>query len=219
MNESLFFIHILIVLIFSYVAYRCGKEGLITWIAIQSLLANLFVLKQISFFSFHVPCSDVFAVGSILSLNLLQEFYGKKSRQQATLISFLTLVAFTVLSQVHLLYDPSSLDTLHPAYESILSASPRILAASITAFLLTQVFDGGVFSSLQKTKLSLPLRNGIALSLSQIVDTVLFSFLGLYGLVASIQDTIILSSLIKILIILILTGVFFLSKKAWRHEI
>ncbi len=217
MNEYVFFIHILIVLSFSYIAYRCGKGCLMTWVALQAILANLFVLKQITLFSFHVPCSDVFAIGSILGLNLLQEFYGKETRKEVMLICFFALAFFSVMSEIHLLYVPSPLDTMSAAYHSILSHSPRILFASMGTFLVTQAFDGKFFTLLQKTTLPLSVRNGCALVLSQFLDTVLFTFLGLYGLIAHLGETILLSYTVKLTIICILSVIFFLSKNVWKN--
>ena len=76
MNEFVFFLHIFVVATFALGACRLGKEMLVAWIGLQAVLANLFVLKQMKLFWLDVTCSDVYAVGAFLSLNLLQEYYG-----------------------------------------------------------------------------------------------------------------------------------------------
>ena len=63
MNELIFLFHILLVLSFVLGALRLGKNALLSLLALQAILANLFVVKQISLFGFAVTCSDVFAIG------------------------------------------------------------------------------------------------------------------------------------------------------------
>jgi uncharacterized integral membrane protein (TIGR00697 family) len=215
MNETIFFIHLLIVSLFALGALRLGKEALIVWIAVQALLANLFVLKQMVFFSFHVTCSDVFAIGSILGLNLLQEYHGKAIARKTSYICFYFMLFFAAMSYVHLLYHPSPEDTAHAAYATLLSPAPRLLFASLGVFFLVQQLDVRLFGAL-RNRLPLILRNGISLALSQLIDTILFTYLGLYGLVSSPFDIILISFLIKCAILLCLSPVTLLSKRLLR---
>jgi uncharacterized integral membrane protein (TIGR00697 family) len=203
MNEILFFTQILLIIGFAFGALKLGKGALTAWVAIQALIANLFVLKQITLFGFDVTASDAFAIGSLLGLNFLQEYFTKEDARKATWICFFFMVFFALVSQLHLLYIPSSYDTTHPAFSTILSATPRLLLASLGVFFLVQQFDIRFFSFLKKQfpNASFALRAGIALIVSQLLDTVLFSFAGLYGIVASVFDIIIVSYLVKIIVI------------------
>lgn len=207
MNEILFFTETLLVVGFAFWALHLGKGALTSWVVIQALIANLFVLKQISLFGFDVTASDVFVIGSLLGLNFLQEYFSKEDAAKATWICFFLMGFFTLVSQFHLLYDPSVFDTTHAAFESILSLSPRLFIASISVFFIVQQFDIRIFAFLKKsmTKTSFALRAGISLVVSQFLDTLLFSFFGLYGVVASIFDIIIFSYLIKLMIVFCFT--------------
>ncbi len=216
MNEVLFLLHTFFVVAFVLIALRLGKSALLIAIALQAVLANLFVMKQISLFGFAVTCSDVFAIGAILSLNLLQEYFGKESARQAASISLFALLFFVLMSQIHLLYTPTELDTAHIAFFTILSASPRLIFASIATFYVVQQFDIRFFGWL---KGKLPLRVAISLLMSQLFDTVLFSFLGLYGLVESVFDIIVVSFLIKCAIIALSSPFVAFSKRFVRHDI
>ena len=104
MNEVLFFLHLLLIFSFALFALKLGKIFLTTWIAIQAILANLFVIKQICFFHFNITCSDAFAIGSVLGLNLLQEYYDKQSAKKALWAAFFAMFFFSIMSQMHLLY-------------------------------------------------------------------------------------------------------------------
>ena len=120
MNESLFFIHFAAVLGFILIAYRMGSMALSCLIVLQGVLANVFVVKQMPLFGWTVTCSDVFAIGGILGLNLLQETWGREAASKAIKNSFLCLVFFAVMVQIHLLYVPSLLDGTQASFKTIL---------------------------------------------------------------------------------------------------
>jgi len=204
MNEILFFIQILLVVGFALGALKLGKGALTAWISIQALLANLFVIKQINLFGFEVTPSDAFAIGSLLGLNFLQEYFGREEAQKSTWICFFFMCFFTLASQLHLLYLPSQYDTTQSAFSTILSPAPRLLAASMGVFFIVQQIDVRFFNLLKQhcPKLSFPMRTACTLVVSQFLDTLLFSFAGLYGMVFSLVDIIAVSFTIKIAIIL-----------------
>lgn len=197
MNELLFFGHVFLVVGFLFAALKRGSAALTALIALQAVFANLFVVKQMLFFGLEVTCSDVYAIGGLLALNVLQEFFGKEAAKKAIGISFLASVFFAVMAQVHLLYAPSSFDQTHGAFAQIFSSTPRIVFASMGVYWLVQQFDLRFFGWLQTKFSALPLRLGVSLMISQTLDTILFSFFGLYGLVSSLLGIILVSLLTK----------------------
>lgn len=215
-NESLFFFHILVVISFVFLALRLGKSALTALVALQGVFANLFVVKQITLFGFSVTCSDVFAIGAILSLNLLQEYFGKEAAKHAVKISFLSLLFFVVLSQVHLFYTPNQSDVTQVAFQTILTHSVRIVFASLATFFIVQQFDLRFFGWL---KGKLPIRVATSLVCSQFLDTALFSILGLYGIVESVLDIMIVSFIIKCMIIFTSSPFVVFSKRFVRNEV
>ncbi len=202
-NEIFFLMHILLVIGFSIGAVRLGANALAALVALEGVLANLFVVKQMELFGLTVTCSDVFAIGSILGLNLLQEHFGKEAAQKTIKVSFFSMIFFVLVSQIHLWYAPAPADRTHSAFEAILSSAPRIVLASVFVYYLVQKIDVALFGRLKNWfgGRRLGLRMGISLLFTQFIDTVLFSFLGLYGLVASMFDVIAVSFLVKCLII------------------
>lgn len=216
MNEILFFGHIAAVLLFLAIAVRSGQPALFAVVVLSNLLANLFVLKQIVLFGLHVTCSDVFTIGAILGLNLLQELYGKPAARQAILGSLLCLIFFACMSQIHLLYSPSPHDQTQAAYRSLLDPAPRIVAASLLVSYLVQRFDVVLFGFL-KSRFHLGLRIAISLVCTQALDTILFTFIGLYGLVASLANVIAVSFAVKCAIIACSTPIASLLKRFARQ--
>lgn len=207
MNEIIFFTQILVIVVFALGALRLGRGALIAWVAIQALIANLFVLKQITLLGFDVTASDAFAIGSLLGLNFLQEYFSKEEAKEATWVCFFFMLFFSVVSQLHLLYQPSLYDTTQPSFTQILSPSPRLLFASMSVFFVVQQIDIRFFAFLKNhfPALGFAVRAAIALVVSQFLDTFLFSFIGLYGMVISVIDIILLSFAVKLIVIFCIT--------------
>ncbi len=203
MNELLFIIQALLIIGFAIGALKLGKAALTSWVAVQALIANLFVLKQITLLGFNVTASDAFAIGSLLGLNFLQEYFSREEAQQATWICFFFMLFFALVSQLHLLYIPSPFDTAQAAFVTILSPSFRLLIASMSVFFIVQQIDIRFFGFLKKAmpQASFALRAGLALVVSQFLDTCLFSVAGLYGMVASLFDIILVSFFVKLAVI------------------
>lgn len=219
MNEGIFITHVVLVVGAVLLSLRGGKNVLVALIALQAVLANLFVVKQISLFGCSVTCSDVFAIGSILGLNLLQEYFGKAEANLAVKASFWSLCFFTLMSKIHLFYVPIPADTAHQAFAEILGSTGRISCASIFVYFLVQKWDVFFYGKLQTL---IPrhflLRFGISITVAQFFDTVLFSYLGLYGLVESMWDIVLMSFLAKCIVIAC-SGFFISLTKKWRFHV
>jgi len=203
MNELIFVFQSFLIIGFALLALKIGKEAVIAWVAIQALIANLFVLKQITLFGLDVTASDAFAIGSLLGINFLQEYYCREDAQKATWICFFFMTFFVLASQLHLYYQPSTFDNSHSAYQTLLSPAPRLLFASMTVFFAVQQFDIRFFAFLKSylPRASFAWRSALALAVSQFLDTLLFSMAGLYGIVESILNIVIISYVVKLLVI------------------
>lgn len=197
MNEYLFLFHITLIVVITWATRIHSKEALIGWVILQPILANLFVLKQIDLFGFCVTCSDVYAVGALLGINYLQEYYGRQCAQNALRLSMLGMLLFVMMSMLHLAYGPSEQDSSNAAYTLVLGQSPRLFAASILSFLLVQQIDIRFFAYLAQTALSFKLRNFITLTLSQVLDTLFFTIFGLAGILDNLLDIFIMSVTVK----------------------
>ena len=149
MNEALFIIQIVVIVGFAWGALKLGKETLVAWVAVQALIANLFVLKQITLIGLDVTASDAFAIGSLLGLNFLQEYFGQEEAKKATWICFFFMIFFALAAQIHLLFQPSPFDTSHSAFSTLLIPAPRIFIASLSVYFLIQQLDIRLFRFLK----------------------------------------------------------------------
>lgn len=219
-NEIVFGFHVLCLGSAVLGAFFASKEALITLTAIFTLLTNLFVTKQITLFGLHVTATDAFAVGSILGMNILQEYYGNKVARQAIAIGFCAALFFIAVSVIHICYLPNNFDQCHIHFMAILQPMPRIVIASLVTYLLSQNLDHFLFTFF-KTKFpehGIVMRFCSSTIISQLFDTVLFSFLGLYGLIHNIGHLIIVSYAIKLLVIACSTPFAWLSARVITRD-
>ncbi|MCB1084832.1 MAG: queuosine precursor transporter [Chlamydiia bacterium] len=221
MNELIFLFHIVALMSFVMAALYFGKETLIACFSLQIILANLFVTKQMICFGLDVTCSDVYTIGAIFSLNLLQEYHGKRVANQTILTLFFLLFFFIIMSQFHLRYHPSEYDGMHQAFSAILGYTPRIMLTSVFVALLCQKLDIELFGWLKKVlpEKAFFIRFGGASLVTQFIDTALFSSIALYGLVHSIGDIIFMSYIIKVAIIFTMAPFTLLTRRLMRHEL
>jgi len=197
------------------VALYLGQAALVAFICLQCVLANLFVVKQITLFGFSATCADAFTVGAVLGLNLLQEYFGRAITRSCILINFFLLVFYVIVSQIHLVYTPNSYDTTQEYFLPILGLMPRIVIASFIVYLIAQLADYALYGFLKRafSDRYLVARNYLSIALTQLLDTVLFSFLGLYGIIENIWQVIFISYVIKLVAIGIATPFVLFSKK------
>jgi queuosine precursor transporter len=228
-NEVIFFTHISIICIATLVALRMGKEALVALISVQAILSNLFVLKEVVHFGLASTGGDAFTIGTVLGLNLLQEYYGRAISQKAIWISLFSLLFYGLVSQIHIFYIPHPLDEMHTHFNAILSITPRVLIASFIVYFITHQLDYILYGALKRMfdGKYLIFRNYCSVLIVQLVDTLLFSFLGLYyirslGLygiidnVPQLWETIAISYLIKVIAVMVSTPFLALSHKIYK---
>lgn len=219
MNEALFFIHCLAVIAFLFGALSFGKEAVVAFISLCWLMANLFVTKSITLFGMQVTPTDVYTIGAMLGLMIIQEFWGREAAKKCVWINFILLffVSLQALFQLH--YIPGSNDTQQTHFQAILQPSTRLFFASIATYLITQYLEISLFQHLLRTKKGSFLKRAlITESIVQIVDTALFSLLGLAGMVPSLLDIIVVSYLIKLLIIATSAPFLAFTTKMYPHD-
>ena len=204
MNISIFLLQIILQLIALRVVFKIGQVALAAFVILEAVLANLFVLKQINLFGLSVTASDSFIIGSMLGLALYQEFFGKEASKKLGLITFGSLFFVTLASMLHVGLTPHSADTSQVHYNYILSLAPRIALSSLTAYFIASRTDVLFFAFLKKsfTSMSFAKRTLISTLATQALDTFIFSFLALYGIVENLFHIITFSFCIKALCLL-----------------
>ncbi len=103
----------------------------------------------------------------------------------------------------------------------LLTPVPRIVVASLFVYLLVQIADYYIFGALKKIIGSryLVARIWLTVGITQFLDTLLFSFIGLYGIIDNLGQLILVSYTIKMLVLIGSTPFMALSKKIIREPI
>lgn len=214
-NNLLFLASVMLITTFGWGFLRFGKTALVAWIVLVSLSANLFVIKQITLFGLNATASDIFAVGGLFGLNLLQEYYGKDEAKRAAWITLACLLFFTVMSQIHLLYMPNQFDHTQTAYQHVFQHTPRIIFASIFTLFVVQQFDIRLYPFIRQRLPFFPITFASAFSIciSQMLDTALFTVIGLYGIASALLEIFLVSCAIKLITLICLPFMAQLGKK------
>lgn len=187
-NEILWFVSLSVNFSFIMIFYRLlGKTGLFVWIPVSVILANIEVLKTVELFGFTNTLGNIIYATSFLVTDILSENYSRKDAAKAVLAGFLTLAAMTLLMNISIKYVPAASDFAHENLKAIFSVMPRIAAASLAAFLLSEFHDIWAYSYLKKKFPSVKhiwLRNNASTMVSQLIDSAVFTvaaFAGTYS--------------------------------------
>jgi queuosine precursor transporter len=161
-----------------------GKTGIFVWIGIATLLANIQVTKSVTLFGFEATLGNIMYGTIFLATDALNEVFHKKDAKLAVWMGFFILISSTIIMQIALLFTPNQYDVAQNALETIFGFFPRIIVASLLAFLVSQLVDVAIF---QKIKSLLPgnkwlwVRNNGSTILSQLLDTAIFVPIAFYG--------------------------------------
>ncbi len=188
-NELIWFAEILANFFLIILAYKLfGKWGLIMWIPVSVIVANIQVVQTVELFGFAATLGNVVYATSFLITDILSENYGKKEANKAVWIGFFSLISMTLLMNIALLYTPLAGDDFavktQESTRTIFSLMPRIAFASLSAYLLSQHHDVWAFHFWKNrfpTDRQLWIRNNLSTMVSQILDSAVFVLIAFYG--------------------------------------
>lgn len=190
MNELLLFLSLLLIYGAVLLAYELfGKTGLFVVSAIASIAANIEALILIKAFGMEQTLGNVLFAATFLATDILSECEGKREANKAVYVGLFATMFFLALSQLWLLFVPSAGDTAMPAISQIFSGVPRIIAASLAVYLISQLFDVWLYHkwwSFTERKFGdkkrfLWLRNNGSTLISQMINSLLFTVCAFAG--------------------------------------
>jgi len=123
-----------------------------------------------------------------MSTDMLNEKYGPQAAKKAIWFGFFTLITSTIMMQMVLKFEPQATDFAQESLQTIFGLMPRLAAASLLAYLVSQFLDVRVYGYLRKrfgARNQFWIRTNVSTGISQLVDsivfcTVAFGFSGLY---------------------------------------
>ncbi len=185
MNEYLWVIMLIMNFSMIMIAYIFGgRTGLYCWIPVSVIIANVQVLKTVEIFGFVSTLGNILYAGSFLATDILSENYGKKSAGKGVFIGFFSMICMTLLMQVAIMFTPHESDFAQDSLNTIFGVMPRIAAASLIAYLVSQFHDVWVYDkwkSVFPEKRFLWFRNNASTMISQLLDSSIFTLGAFWG--------------------------------------
>ena len=137
MNELLFFLEIILTFGCVVAAKKIfGKAGLIAWIAIAMILANLTVVKTVDLFGIDATLGNIMFASTFLAGDMLNENYGRQAAHKGILVGLGGVLVFMICTQISLLYTPSATDVSHDAMALLFALNLRTSVASVAMCIL-----------------------------------------------------------------------------------
>jgi len=217
MNIALGFVNILVT--FSLVVLMeklFKKEGLFAWMSIATILANLTVCKMIGVFGITTSLGNVLFASTFLATDILSEKYSKEDAKKAVYVGLFSGIVFIIITQLTLLFVPSTDDVVNEAMKQLFSISIRTTIASMTMFFVSNMLDIYIYNKLkEKFPNKLWLRNNVSTIFCNCVENYLFNtlaFIGIFSIpvIISIATT---TTIIEMIIAICDTPFLYVSKK------
>ncbi len=193
------------------------KEGLFVWTAIALIMANILECQTVGLFNgFTSTCGNVLFASVFLATDIMSEKYGADYSKKAIRLAVFSMIAFTIVMQIGLLFTPDETDFAHDAMTTLFSLNLRISISSIVMFFISNNLDIFLFEKIKKKiPNKLWLRNNVATMISNVLENyffIFFAFVGLYDIptMLNIATTI---SVVEIVIAIFDTPFLYISKK------
>lgn len=189
-NEILIIISFLIIYGSVTGFYRFfGKNGLLAFNVCATILANIEVLILVRAFGIEMTLGNILFASTFLVTDILSENHSRKDANRAVLISTLCSILFIAVSQMWLLYTPSENDWASGPIRTIFSSTPRIVCSSLLVYLISQLTDVWLYhkwwdwcrKKFGDEKKGLWIRNNGSTMISQLLNTLLYTFFAFYG--------------------------------------
>ena len=151
------------------------------------ITANIVAVKLVSIGAWVVPVAVIAYPFTFLVTDTVAEVYGRRRASQVVWLGFAMSLGMLAIVRIGGLIPAASFWQGQEAYESIFGAVPRIVLASIIAYLVSQHHDVIAFDFWKRLTAGrhLWLRNTASTAVSQGIDTVLFITIAFSGTLPS----------------------------------
>lgn len=186
MNNAILFGEVVIVFSALLCCYRAfGKVGIISWVGIATVLANVITAKNADIFGMSTAIGTVMFASTFLATDILTEYHSVKDAKTAIYVGLFADVILIVSTQIALLYKPSEFDYAHDAMQTLFSLNLRISLASMVMYFIANVADVAIFNKLKEKSngKNLWLRNNVATIICNCTENfgfITLAFIGIY---------------------------------------
>ncbi len=174
------------------------------------VIAAVISSKIISLGPIVVPAGILAYCLTFVASDVISEIWGKNRARQVVTGGFVALVVCLGLIHLALAWPAAPFWEGRESFEEVLGATPRIILASLAAYLVSQNHDVWAFHFWKKAFQGrhLWLRNNLSTSVSQILDSTIFICIAFWGIMP-VMPMILGQILVKLLIALLDTPVVY----------
>lgn len=194
-----------------------GKTGMIAWVGMATLLANVITAKNANIFGLSTAIGTVMFASTFLATDILTEYHDKKDAKTAVYVGLFADVLLICSTQIALLYKPSEFDYADGAMRTLFALNLRISIASMLMYFVANMSDVALFSALKRKSNGkyLWLRNNVSTILCNCLENFGFigiAFWGIYD-VRTILTIAISTSIVEAVVALLDTPFLYLAGK------
>lgn len=218
MNTIILFAEILVIFGSLLIVKKLfNKEGMLAWMAVASVLANVITAKNATVLGLNTAIGSVMFASTFLATDIISECYGKQEAKRAVYFGLFGTLMLIISTQIALLYKPSMIDYANGAMQTLFSLNLRISISSAVMYFVANIADVLLYNKIkEKTGEKLMwLRNNVSTILCNCLENfffIFFAFVGIY----SMKDILIIAlstSVIEAIIGLCDTPFLYLAKK------
>lgn len=159
------------------------KEGLMVWVAIASVIANILVCKTINILGFVSAMGNILFASNFLATDIIMEKYGPKEAKKTIFLGMLSTAIFMCITQISLLFIPDITDIAHGSMETLFALNLRTSIASVIMYFIGHILNITIYEAIRKrTPKKLWLRNNVATIISNSLENYLFAFFAFVGI-------------------------------------
>ncbi|MBT9167373.1 MAG: Inner membrane protein YhhQ [Syntrophomonadaceae bacterium] len=147
------------------------------------LVANTMASKLFVFGAGYVMTAGILAFPiTFLITDIINEVWGKKTAQAVVTAGLFANILMVGFYQLGILLPAASFWPNQEAYATILGAVPRIVIASMIAYLISQSYDVWMFNYIKQVlPFGLWARNNVSTITAQVIDSAIFLVIAFWG--------------------------------------
>ena len=200
-----------------FVKKMFGREGVIAWVGLATVLANVITAKNANIMGFSTAIGTVMFASTFLATDILSECYSEQDAKKAVYLGLFSSALLIISTQIALKYIPSEIDYADGAMQTLFAMNLRISFSSMVMYFIANMADIYIFNKL-KEKMNgrqMWLRNNVSTILCNCLENFGFiglAFWGLYDL-QTIMVIAFSTSVIEMIVALLDTPFLYIAKK------
>jgi uncharacterized integral membrane protein (TIGR00697 family) len=217
-NEIILAIEILFVFTAILICKKLfGKYGVIGWVAVATILANLLTAKNVELFGLYTSIGTVWFASTFLATDILSECYTEQDAKTAVWFGVFANVLFIIGSQITLRYTASPIDYADGFMHGLFALNLRISISSSIMYIIANLADIYLYNYIRRKMdgRAIWFRNNVSTILTNCLENFGFIALAFWGIYSG-KDIITIAvstSIIEMLVALCDTPFLYIAKR------